>query len=152
MNSVRYNEICLYSTRVSHEEHHQGPKISADKQLTMIFRKKKKKTQEFKVKKWDPLFIIFEKHLYDFNYESRELFVKAVVDDYIGHLLKQKVAVHPMWKNHLEKSLAEEVSDMLVRKLYGCLTVEEFKAKIPEENSVLSQNREARKRYQKLVG
>lgn len=114
-------------------------------------RKKRKKKISFTVKKWDPLFIIFERHLYDFNYDSRELFLKAVVDDYIGHLVRQKVVIPPMWKNHLEKTLAEEVSDMLVRKLYGCLTVEEFKVK-QEDAIVLTEKKEARKRYQKLVG
>lgn len=126
--------------------------VGADKHWTMnLRRKKRKKKISFTVKKWDPLFIIFERHLYDFNYESRELFLKAVVDDYIGHLVRQKVVIPPMWKNHLEKTLAEEVSDMLVRKLYGCLTVEEFKVK-QEETIVLTEKKEARKRYQKLVG
>lgn len=125
--------------------------VRADKKRSMkLRRKKRKKSISFSVKKWDPLFIIFEKHLYDFNYESRELFLKAVVDDYIGHLVRQKVVIPPMWKNHLEKTLAEEVSDMLVRKLYGCLTVEEFKDKV-EVEAVVTEKKEARKRYQKLV-
>lgn len=126
--------------------------IRADKLGTMnLRRKKRKKVLPFTVKKWDPLFIIFEKHLYDFNYDSRELFLKAVVDDYIGHLVRQKVVIPPMWKAHLDKTLAEEVSDMLVRKLYGCLTVEEFKEKT-EIEAVITEKKEARKRYQKLVG
>jgi hypothetical protein len=42
---------------------------------------------------------------------------------------------------------------MLVRKLYGCLTVEEFKVKAEENKDVLiTEQKEARKRYQKLVG
>lgn len=119
----------------------------------MIFRRKKrKKTPPFTVKKWDPLFIIFEKHLYDFNYESRELFLQTVVNDYISHLVRQKVVIPPAWKVHLEKTLAEEVSDMLVRKLYGCLTVEEFHVKADSDDNILTEKKEARKRYQKLVG
>jgi len=127
----------------------------------MVFRrirkKKGPKKNLFSVKKWDPLFIIFEKHLYDFNYDSRELFLKGVVDEYISHLIRQKTAIPPSWKLHLEKTIAEEVSDMLVRKLYGCLTVEEFQAKtaLPEpakKEEVITVKREVRKRYQKLVG
>ena len=119
----------------------------------MVFRRKKKKKPSFSVRKWDPLYIIFEKHLYDFNYESRDLFLKAVVDDYMDHLQKQKVGVPVIWKSQLEKTLGEEVSDMLVRKLYGCLTVEEFKAKKIKENKVetLTIRKEARRRYQKLA-
>lgn len=121
----------------------------------MVFRRKKrKKTPPFSVRKWDPLFIIFEKHLYDFNYESRELFLKGVVDEYITHLVRQQVVIPPAWKNHLDKTITEEVSDMLVRKLYGCLTVEEFQTKKQDENpeALITEQNEARKRYQKLVG
>jgi len=119
----------------------------------MPLRRKKRKSQEpFKVRKWDPLFIIFEKHLYDFNYESRELFIKGVVDDYVGHLALQKVVIPATWKSHLEKTLGEEISDMLVRRLYGCLTVEEFKAKPENKEEIITAKIEARKRYQKLAG
>ena len=122
----------------------------------MVFRRKKRsKRIQFSVRKWDPLFIIFEKHLYDFNYESRELFLKGVVEEYITHLVRQKTVIPPAWKTHLEKTIFEEVSDMLVRKLYGCLTVEEFKAKAAANDDkveILAVKREARKRYQKLVG
>ena len=128
----------------------------ADKYLLMVFRRKKrKKAPPFTVRKWDPLFIIFEKHLYDFNYESREFFVKGVVDEYISHLVRQQVVIPPAWKSHLDKSIAEEVSDMLVRKLYGCLTVEEFQAKVEDKEAkvvLITEQKEARKRYQKLVG
>lgn len=120
----------------------------------MVFRRKKrKKPPPFTVRKWDPLFIIFEKHLYDFNYESRELFLKGVVDEYISHLVRQQVVIPPAWKTHLDKTITEEVSDMLVRKLYGCLTVEEFQAKQEEApENLITEQKEARKRYQKLVG
>ena len=122
--------------------------------VNMVFRRKKRKKPAFSVRKWDPLFIIFEKHLYDFNYESREIFLKAVVDDYIAHLVRQKIVIPPAWKLLLEKTLGEEVSDMLVRKLYGCLTVEEFKEKKAVENKeeILATRKEARRRYQKLAG
>lgn len=127
----------------------------------MVFRRSRKKKGPkrtlFSVRKWDPLFIIFEKHLYDFNYESRELFLKGVVEEYIAHLVRQKTVIPPAWKQHLEKTIAEEVSDMLVRKLYGCLTVEEFRAQVEtsepaKKDELLTEQVEARKRYQKLVG
>jgi len=118
----------------------------------MLRRKKRKKKDSYSVRKWDPLFITFEKHLYDFNYESRDLFIKAVIDDYLAQLAQQKVVVPPTWRSHLIKTLAEEISDMLVRRLYGCLTVEEFKAKPENKEVILSARKEARKRYQKLVG
>jgi hypothetical protein len=118
----------------------------------IIRRKKRKKKPSFSVRKWDPLFVIFEKHLYDFNYDSREVFIKSVVDDYMSHLTTQKVLIPPGWRGHLERTLSEEVSDMLVRRLYGCLTVEEFKLKPEHKDEITLARREARKRYQKLAG
>lgn len=119
----------------------------------MALRKRKKqKTQKFSVQKWDPLFIIFEKHLYDFNYESREIFINAVVADYLEHLASQKVIVPMVWQTQLEKSLSEEVSDMLVCRLYGCLTVEEFKQKQEDGDELIPAKKNSRRRYQKLTG
>ncbi len=115
-------------------------------------RKKSRASPGFSVGKKDPLFRIFEKHLYDFNYESRELFIKGVVDDYVTHLASQKAVVPPSMKVHFEKTVAEEVSDMLVRRLYGCLTVEEFKQKPENSDEIITARKEARKRYQKLAG
>lgn len=106
----------------------------------------------FSVRKWDPLFVIFERHLYDFNYDSRELFIQGVVEEYLGYLQQQKVLVPAVWKGQLEASLTEEVSDMLVRKLYGCLNVQEFKDKLEENPEALANQKAARKRYYKLVG
>lgn len=120
-----------------------------------IFRKKKKNTaqqQKHSVRKWDPLFIIFEKHLYDFNYESREAFLKNVTEEYMKYLAKQNVTVPASWRLHFEKSIGEEVSDMLVRKLYGCLNVQEFKHKEEETGNLPTSKKESRKRYMKLVG
>jgi hypothetical protein len=115
-------------------------------------RKSRRKKNIFTVRKWDPLFIIFEKHLYDFNYESRELFIQGVVEEYFSHLSEQKVIVPAIWRKQMESSISEEVSAMLVRKIYGCLTVEEFKQKEDQSPAQISDKKEARKRYQKLVG
>lgn len=111
-----------------------------------------KKDTSYSVRKWDPLFIIFEKHLYDFNYDTRELFLKGVIEEYIEHLHKQKVIIPATWRATLEKNLCEEISDMLVRKLYGCLTVKDFQEKEENNEETLLLKKEARKRYQKLVG
>lgn len=115
-------------------------------------RKRAKKEESFSVRKWDPLYIIFEKHLYDFNYDSRDLFIRGVIDEYAEHLTKNQVIIPTTWRPVLEKNLAEEIADMLVRKLYGCLTVKEFQDKEEQNTETLPQRKEARKRYQKLVG
>src|SRR3989338_5083073 len=88
---------------------------------------KKKKESAFTIRKWDPLYIIFEKHLYDFNYDSRDKFIQGVINEYVSYMVKQKVVIPPMWRPHLEANLKDEVCDMLVRKIYGCLSFEEFK-------------------------
>ena len=99
------------------------------KSTSPLKRKPLHKENPFSVRKWDPLFIIFEKHLYDFNYESRETFILNVIEEYVAHLCKQEVIIPAAWRPVLEKNLSEEISDMLVRKLYGCLTVKDFQEK-----------------------
>jgi hypothetical protein len=120
--------------------------------MIMVFKRRRKRKPSFSVRKWDPLYIIFERHLYDFNYDSRELFLKGVVEEYLLHLAKQKAVVPATWRSHLEKSLEEEVSDMLVRRLYGCLKVEEARPTEESKTQILEARSESRKRYQKLVG
>ena len=53
--------------------------------------------------------------------------------------------------------LFRSVSDMLVRKLYGCLTVDDFhpgnfQGEQTKREELITEQKEVRKRYQKLVG
>lgn len=89
-------------------------------------RKRKRRAPAFTVGKSDPLFRIFEKHLYEFNYETRDNFITTVVREYLAFLVQErKVMIPASRRTSLESAIAEDVSDMLVRKIYGCLQVED---------------------------
>ena len=83
--------------------------------------------------KVNPLYTIFEKHLYEFNYETRENFINSVVREYVVHITKSKIMIPHTKRSLLENTLADEVSDMLVRKIYGCLKVENGDFKVDEK-------------------
>jgi hypothetical protein len=92
--------------------------------MTKRGQKKKKSFPGFAVLRSDPLFMIFERHLYEFNYETREGFINSVVRDYLQAVAEDKKVIVPSSKRaQLESAIAEDVSDMLVRKIYGCLEV-----------------------------
>lgn len=86
-------------------------------------RKRRRARGTFRVERNDPLFCIFEKHLYEFNYETRESFVNTVVREYIQYVSKESALIPEARRTLLESTIAEDVSDMLVRKIYGCLQV-----------------------------
>lgn len=115
----------------------------------MLRRKQKK--PNFTVRKWDPLYVIFEKHLYDFNYESRDNFIDGVVQEYMVYLHKTKIYVPPVWQEHMKNNLREEVANMLVRRIYGCLTIEEHKGKQSKAHFAKLELKEIRKRYERLT-
>ena len=128
-------------------------------------RKKRRPGPGFTVGKNDPLFRIFEKHLYEFNYETRDSFITKVVREYLQFLARDCKAVIPASRRSLlESTIADDVSDMLVRKIYGCLEIEEdfssaqpkrteVEAAVAAENkaAVLSSTMELKKRISKLV-
>lgn len=124
-------------------------------------KRKRRSTPGFTVGKSDPLFQIFERHLYEFNYETRENFINSVVRDYLEFLARESKIVVPLQRRSLlESTIAEDVSDMLVRKIYGCLRVEEDKPATPEKEreAIAQENRDAlvspqemKKRLSKLI-
>ena len=96
----------------------------------MPFNSYKKKI--FKVYQNDPLYSIFEKHLYDHQYESRACFLEAVIEEYVREMSlggRMFITRSEMYK--LKLALEEELIEMLVRKLYGCLKLE--KSPVEEE-------------------
>lgn len=106
---------------------------------------------ETKSPKIDPLYTIFEKHLYEFQQEEgadsdfRELIVENVVEDYMEFLRDRKVAVPTQWEGQIVDEIKAQVRNMLVKKTYGCLTVGEFIKGQPK-----AKRKEARRKYRKL--
>ena len=107
--------------------------------------------------KIDPLYTIFEQHLLNFqdSNSDRQSFVEAIALDYITQIRKMGLSVPKEWESHIFEELCFQVNTMLVKKIYGCLTINEFierTAKTLPPKILAEKKREARKRYQKLVG
>jgi hypothetical protein len=76
----------------------------------------------------DPLYVIFEQHLFNFADpdSDRKTFIAQVVADYIGYLRKNNIIVPKSLEQPIVEELGTQVNTMLVRKIYGCLTVNQF--------------------------
>jgi len=98
--------------------------------------------------KLDPLYVIFEQHLYNFqdSEQDRKLFVSAVVKEYVVFLRKKSIAVPQAWESAIADELSLQVTGMLVKKIYGCLTIDDYR-----KSAEPKARRQARSRYSKLA-
>ena len=98
--------------------------------------------------KLDPLFIVFEQHLYNFQDSNidRKTFIAKVVHDYLTHLRKMGITVPRLLEKYVIDELAIQVNTMLVKKIYGFLTLEDFKKNISSDEKRRAQNRYRRLR------
>jgi hypothetical protein len=95
----------------------------------------------------DPLYVIFEKHLLHFDDAQidRKTFVTNIVEEYFQFLAMRNVGVPGPMRDMVSEELSLQVTRMLVKKIYGCITLEEFKDKIPA-----SEREKADTRYRQL--
>jgi hypothetical protein len=95
----------------------------------------------------DPLYIIFEQHLLNFQDPEvdRKTLILTIVSDYLTLLRKKSISVPRSLEAPVVEELAEQVNTMLVKKMYGCLTIRDFQRGIG-----FSPKRRARARYRKL--
>jgi hypothetical protein len=109
--------------------------------------------------KIDPLYTIFEQHLFNFQDPNadRKSFIDAIVKDYINQMRKMGLSVPGEWEEHIFEELFFQVNTMLVKKIYGCLTINEFietTAKTKDKKVAgryATQKKKARVRYQELT-
>lgn len=81
----------------------------------------------------DPLFVIFEQHLLNFQEADtdRKSFIKKVVQDYLKYLRKNQIAIPVLLEPYIVDEISEQVNKMLVKKIYGCLTIDEYQRSQP---------------------
>ena len=81
----------------------------------------------------DPLYVIFEQHLYNFQDPDvdRKTFIGNIITDYLSHLRKLNISVPKSLEGPIVEELAQQVNTMLVKKIYGCHTINEFQKKVP---------------------
>ncbi len=96
----------------------------------------------------DPLYLIFEEHLYNFEDSDadRKTFILNIVNDYLIHLKKLNISVPKTLEHAIVEELSEQVNTMLVKKIYGCHSVKEFQKKLDP-----TVKKRVRAKYKKLV-
>ena len=79
----------------------------------------------------DPLFVIFEQHLLNFQDPEidRKTFIAKVVDEYLGMLRQKNITVPKSLEQPIVEELATQVNAMLVKRIYGSSTIAEFRAR-----------------------
>jgi hypothetical protein len=99
--------------------------------------------------KLDALYTIFEKHLYDFeeDEETEKGFIDNIVNDYLRFLTTSGVVVPRRWQSHVIDELRDQVRKMLVKKMYGCLSVSEF---LVGQKDRKEKKRVAKRKYSKI--
>lgn len=99
-------------------------------------------------KQQDPLYTIFEQHLYNFqdSEADRKTFIGQVVADYLTYLRRAGIVVPPQMEALMIEELAHQVNSMLVKKIYGFYNINEFVAK-----SKPAAKKRARKQYEKVA-
>lgn len=95
----------------------------------------------------DPLYIIFEQHLFNFedSDEDRKTFVLRIVQDYISHLRRMQIAIPRPMEHLIMEELYAQVNIMLSKKIYGCLSIDDYRRELAPEIK-----RKARKSYSRL--
>lgn len=99
------------------------------------------------IKKIDPLYTIFEQHLFNFQdpNSDRKAFIDGIVKDYLSQIRRMGLGVPAEWEALVVEELSFQVNTMLVKKIYGCLTIAEYQEKVTPV-----QKKRARTRYQRL--
>lgn len=95
------------------------------------------------------LYTIFEKHLYDFEdtEESEVAFIDKIVQDYLRFIVTQGVAIPRRWHAQITDELRDQVRKMMIKKMYGALSIEEF---VTNQTDRKSKQRTSQKKYSKL--
>jgi hypothetical protein len=99
--------------------------------------------------KLDPLYVIFEQHLYNFQDadSDRKTFIGNIVNEYLSFLRRKSIAIPRSLEASIVEELADQVNVMLTKKIYGCLSIQDF-----SKNQPKTRKRRARQRYQRVAG
>ncbi len=96
----------------------------------------------------DPLFVVFEQHLFNFQDADidRKVFIGHVVYDYMEWLRKSNLVIPREFERLVIEELAAQVNVMLLKRIYGFVTIAEFqRGGVSEED-----RRVAAETYQRL--
>jgi hypothetical protein len=96
----------------------------------------------------DPLYVIFEQHLYNFQDSDldRKTFIGNVLQDYLSYLRKLNISVPKSLEESIVEELSTQIHTMLVKKIYGFLTIQDYQKRLPT-----AVKRRVKTRYSKLA-
>lgn len=95
----------------------------------------------------DPLFVIFEQHLLNFQDADtdRKSFIKKVVQEYLTYLRKNQISIPVLLEPYIVDEISEQVNKMLVKKIYGCLTIDEY-----QRGQTATKKRQVKAQYRRI--
>jgi hypothetical protein len=95
----------------------------------------------------DPLYVIFEQHLFNFqdSDSDRKTFIVNIVNDYLTYLRKMSIVIPKSLEAAIVEELAGQVNTMLVKKIYGCLSLDDYR-----KGAATTHKKKARARYSRL--
>ncbi len=93
------------------------------------------------------MYTIFEQHLFNFQdpNSDRGVFIQTIIQDYLSHMRRMGLSIPVEWEEHIFEELFFQVNAMLVKKIYGCQTIDEYTAKASS-----AAKKRARSNYKKL--
>jgi hypothetical protein len=96
----------------------------------------------------DPLYVIFEQHLFNFQDSDadRKTFIGNIVNDYLTYLRKMNIVIPKSLEASIVEELAGQVNTMLVKKIYGCLSLDDYR-----KGAAAPLKKKARARYTRLA-
>jgi hypothetical protein len=99
-----------------------------------------------KISQPDPLYVIFEQHLCNFDDSNidRKAFITNIVGEYLAFLRRNSVIVPPQMERAVIDELSEQVKTMLFKKIYGFPSVQAY-----QQGLKRSQKSKARSRYRR---
>lgn len=74
----------------------------------------------------DPLFQLFEHYLFHRSYEDTATFTREIAEEYMEYLDSTPAHVPYHTRENLLKDLESEAHELLVKKMYGCVTSTEY--------------------------
>ncbi|MGE0616629.1 MAG: hypothetical protein AB7P04_13425 [Bacteriovoracia bacterium] len=100
----------------------------------------------------DPLYVIFEQHLYQFHDADmdRKAFIGKVVMDYLAYLRKLKLSIPNSMVQSIAEEIGAQVNTMLVKKIYGCLSIQDYQKSARKDPATPTLRRQAKARYTRL--
>ena len=98
------------------------------------------------------LYTIFEQHLFNFQdpNSDRQEFILTIVKDYLTQLRKLGLGIPKDMEEHIFEELHYQVNSMLLKKIYGCATIDEYIAKPPAPVKKANKKK-ANARYRELT-